>query len=156
MKKLLFFTALVAFSPVFQGESAVAASVHGISFCSCCSATNDQSCSQPCTGNGVDECPVTVVFDAPEGAETSSLNGISLKELELGSPSRANLERFRLFLEQERRKALGDYRKLLAQYKKHKITAEDLAAGKSKLSEAMVNYNHGIYAYQIASGQRSE
>jgi hypothetical protein len=138
---------------LLQFSPAQAASQPSVSFCVCCGEGASQDCSAICTEkDAAGECPVTVIFGETPSATQHSLNGISLKELDLGSPSRAQLETFRKFLETERRKALTEYRKVLRAFDKRRASQEELDAAKARYEEVMVNYNHGIYAYQVSTG----
>jgi Spy/CpxP family protein refolding chaperone len=149
-------TVVLAFI-AWVGPAAFAASAPAITLCSCCEAQQDAACAAPCTGlSQGGECPVTVVFDSSPPGDANQLNGISLKELDLGSPTRQQLEQFRKFLETARRRALEDYRQALRDFKRHRITRAELDEAKRRHDEVMVNYNHGIFAYRVAAGTREE
>ncbi len=155
MKKIWFSIAFTALVTLGGTPAALAAGVQSISFCKCCGETTGSGCEATCAGEAAaGECPVTVSFGGEPSSAENQLNGISLKELDLGKPSRAQLEGFRKFLEKERRKAQAAILKNERAYNKHNIGDTELQQAKARFDEAMVNYNHGIYAYQVAAGTR--
>ncbi len=142
------------------GWASAASVAQSIGLCNCCAGTFTQSCSKACAAlkNTPGQCSVIVDYEAKavQSQGTNPLNGISLKEMSLGEPSPAQLERFRRFLEKGRRKALASYKTALHQVKRRKISAADFDEARALYKEAMVNYYHGIRSYLDRVGRKSD
>jgi hypothetical protein len=139
---------------VFAMTAPASAASTSIGLCNCCAPSLAASCQSSCqASNSGRQCPVTIIYGEDVPHEGNALNGGSLKELDLGSPTRLQLESFRKFLERERRQALRDYRKIERAFDRQRATTAELDAAKALFAEAMVNYNHGIHAYRVATGQ---
>jgi hypothetical protein len=79
-----------------------------------------------------------------------------LKEISLGEPNERQLESWRRFLERHRGRAMRAYNRADHKYRRGRLSDEDLAAAKALFDKAMVNYNHGIRAYEVAIGRKPE
>jgi len=73
---------------------------------------------------------------------------MSLKELDVGSPRRTELEQFRRFLEKYRRQAVQDWRKAVNAYDRGKLEKDALETASTLYRDALVSYYHGIRAYR--------
>jgi hypothetical protein len=137
---------------------AQAAPSFAVAVCNCCvTAQSIPTCGATCAAMTVaagHQCPVFVDYTAP--AVPGALNGASYMGIALGDPSEAQLESFRRFLERQRRRAWRLYRQSLADFEAGRITADGLTEAKAVFREAMVNYNHGIHAYLVKLGRKSD
>ena len=146
---------LIGFGLSLPGSRAEA-----MGLCNCCAGSLTSSCSKVCAAitltPGV--CPAIVDYEgtgaALQGANT--LNGMSFKEFALGEPTPWQLELFRRVLESGRRKSVASYKLALHQLNRHEIGQDDFDKSKSLYGEALVNYYHGIRAYLIRIGRKSD
>lgn len=146
---------LVGFDLSLPGHRAEA-----MGLCNCCAASLTSSCSKVCAAISLTPgmCPAIVDYEgtgaALQGANT--LNGMSFKEFALGEPTPWQLELFRRVLESGRRKSVASYKLALHQLNRHEIGQDDFDKSKSLYGEALVNYYHGIRAYLIRIGRKSD
>jgi hypothetical protein len=131
-----------------------------IGFCDCCASDLNASCQAACAGETKTPGQCTAVVDyAGKGAtddDRDPLTGISLKDLSLGNPTRAQLESLRRFLEAGRRRAIQDYNRAAWRLQHGRITQDAFDAVNALYKEAMVNYYHGIRAYLVRIGAKSD
>jgi hypothetical protein len=153
----MFAAAVAGVTVVCLPQIEAAGRPHSIAFCKCCAASQDQQCATLCSAvSAGGECPVAVQYDAAPSQDANPLNGLSLKELDLGKPTPSQLEDFRRFLERARKRAQSDYRKALRVFGAGDKDQAKLQSARSRYEEALVNYNHGIYAYKVAAGVRQD
>jgi hypothetical protein len=131
-----------------------------IGVCDCCATDLASTCQAACTGEtkAPGQCAAVVDY-AGKGAtadDKNPLTGISLRDLSLGNPTRAELESFRRFLEAGRRRAIADYNRAAFRLQHSRITQDQFNAANALYKEAMVNYYHGIRAYLVKVGTKSD
>jgi hypothetical protein len=150
------------FVPVIVAAAALA-TLAGSSFavviCDCCMSKQTKQCTAACTAVATtpEQCLSVVSYTAITKRSTKNpLNGLSLKEISLGTANAKQLEDWRQFLEKYRHKAIDDYDRADKKYRHGRLSDNAMAAAKAKLREVMVNYNHGIRAYEIAIGLKPE
>jgi hypothetical protein len=131
-----------------------------IGLCDCCANDLNQSCQSACEGQSTAPGQCTAIVDYRGKGATSEgknpLTGVSLRELSLGEPTAAQLESFRRFLEAGRRRAITDYRRAAWRLKHGRIAQGAFDAAKALYHEALVNYYHGMRAYLIKVGVKSD
>lgn len=153
MRKLvLSVIATLATVPAFTGDS------HALSLCNCCATEQAEQCSSACAAMTIPagQCPAFVDYGPAKRPKINPLYGISLKEISLGEANQAQLESWRRFLERYRSRAIRDYDKAAEKYRHARLDDAAMASAKERLNQAMVNYNHGIRAYQVAVGRKPE
>jgi hypothetical protein len=146
---------LIGFGLSLPGDRAEA-----MGLCSCCAASLTSSCSKVCAAISLTPgmCPAIVDYEGTGAAlqGANPLNGMSFKEFTLGEPTPWQLELFRRVLESGRRKSVASYKSALHQLKRREIGQDDFEKSKSLYGEALVNYYHGIRAYLIRIGRKSD
>ncbi|WP_162914295.1 hypothetical protein [Taklimakanibacter lacteus] len=153
---------LAAALAVTIGLSLVAAAGRSaaMGLCNCCETSLTPSCGKVCAGTTLTPgmCPAIVDYEGTGAAAKGSnpLNGMSLKDLSIGTPTAWQLELFRRFLEKGRRQAVATYKTALRHLRRGKISETELAKAKPLYDEALVNYYHGIRAYLNSVGTKSD
>lgn len=145
--------AAVAAFPAMSGGS------QALSLCNCCATQQAEQCSAACAAMSFapGQCPSFVDYaPAKKRPVINPLYGMSLKEISLGEPNERQLESWRRFLERYRRHAVKAYKKAAKKYRKGRLNDADMASAKALLNQALVNYNHGIRAYEVAIGRKPE
>lgn len=131
-----------------------------VGLCSCCLDAMPAACSTACAArqSTPGQCPAFVIYegDGAAGATGNPLNAMSLKELDVGSPRRTELEQFRRFLEKYRRQAVQDWRKAVNAFDRDKLGKDALEAASTLYRDALVGYYHGIRAYRENIGGAPE
>ncbi len=122
--------------------------------CDCCSGAVEDLCVSACesakSSGGICR-PVAFFGDATGIGGETPLNGFSYKDLTLEGASRQELEALRRWLERERRNAERRTRKDLRDYRRNRISADELATSRLIREEAITNYQLGIQKY-LAKG----
>jgi hypothetical protein len=144
----------------FGLAAAMADRSEAMGFCSCCDSQLTQSCGKACAPLSLKPgmCPAIVDFDGtgPTNTSANPLNGMSLRDMTLGEPSRWQLELFRRFMEDGRRHAVASYKKSLRQFKGRRISKLEFDSAGMLYREALVNYYHGMRAYLDRVGSKSD
>jgi hypothetical protein len=134
--------------------------VEAVGLCNCCLDPLPAACSASCAArqNTPGQCPAFVIYDGDgaTGATGNPLNAMSLKELDVGSPRRLELEQLRRFLEKYRRQAVQDWRKALNAYTRGKLGKDAFETASTLYRDALVGYYHGIRAYRENIGGAPE
>ncbi len=142
------------------GLSVPGGKARAMGVCNCCESSLTQSCSKICsvTSLAPGMCPVVVDFEGTGAAVKGAnpLNGMSLRDMALGEPTRWQLELFRLFLEKARRQGISSYNSALRRLKRGKISEADFDKVNGLYQEAIINYYHGIRAYLNRVGTKSD
>ena len=129
----------------------LAGSASAASLCNCCGARTVQACTKVCAPAKPAAGQCLAAADYAENAVVADgvnpLYDISLREVWLGSPGRAELEWLRQFLEQARLGAEKDRRTALKQFAGGKIDQATAAARAKRYDEALVNYYLGMQSY---------
>jgi hypothetical protein len=140
------FLAILAGSMMIAAASASAASL-----CNCCEDSTDASCSSVCaTVKPVaGQCLATVDYSGTVevGPGVNPLYGISLRDLEIGTPNAYEREMLRRLLEAGRRGAEKDRRQSMRDFARGKVSREDLDKLEKRYEDAIVNYFLGMRAY---------
>jgi hypothetical protein len=134
-------------------------SSRALSLCNCCVAQQVEQCMAACAAmtSAPGQCPAFVDYTpAKKRPAVNPLYSMSLKEIFLGEPNARQLESWRRFLEKHRRRAVRDYNKAAYKYRKGRLDDVAMASAKARLNQALVNYNHGIRAYEVAIGRKPE
>jgi hypothetical protein len=139
----------------------LSASSQALVLCTCCAEQQDRQrqCTAICDKAAPEPghcAPVVNYSPAKQRPKTNPLYGESLMEISLGRPNPQQLESWRRFLERYRRRAFRDYDKTAEKYRRGRLDDAELAAAKALRDKAMVNYNHGIRAYDVAVGRKPE
>lgn len=142
------------------GEATATRPAQAIGICSCCLDPQPAACAQACKASerSSGQCPAFVIYDG-EGAvgpTGNPLNAMSLAELSVGEPRRAQLEQFRKFLEKYRRKAIQDWKTAARAHKRGTLGKAEFDTAGTLYREALVGYYHGIRAYKDAIGSAPE
>ncbi|CAN5531749.1 hypothetical protein BH10PSE7_BH10PSE7_02880 [soil metagenome] len=136
------------------------ASAGAVGLCDCCAQSPPQSCAALCSpaANQPAQCHVAVDYDGPGGTVkgVNPLTGLSLQNLSLGEPSAGQLERFRKFLEKNRRRAVRSHRGDLRLAHWRMLDDAALAERTARYRQALVNYYHGIRAYLVRVGAKPD
>jgi len=92
--------------------------------------------------------PAVYFGDDPKvSSDKTPLNGTSLKYLYMPKPTRMGMERFRQFLEQNRKAAEVEFNKMHKAYLRGHVGPEEFSQAEKQRDEALVNYQHGMRAY---------
>jgi hypothetical protein len=154
---MVFAAAMLACS--FQGTIG-SRPAQAVGLCNCCLDPMPAACGTACAARQTTpgQCPPFVIYegDGAAGASGNPLNAMSLKELDVGSPRRTELEQFRHFLEKYRRQAVQDWRKAVMAYDRGKLGKDALEAESTLYRDALVGYYHGIRAYRENIGRAPE
>lgn len=122
--------------------------------CNCCGDTTAQSCATACADvkPPAGQCQATVDYAATAeiGPGVNPLYGISLRNMNVGKPSRTQIEALRSLLEKSRRSAEKDRLSSWHDYDHGKLDAAGLADTRKRYDAAMVNYFLGMSAYKNA------
>lgn len=92
--------------------------------------------------------------DEKTNADMTPLNGTSMKFLFLADPSRAGMEAFRKYLEQHRKVAEVEFKKIRRAYLRGHVGPEEFVVAEKTRDEALVNYHHGMRAYLTTPSPR--
>jgi hypothetical protein len=138
----------------------VARPAQAVGLCNCCLDPLPAACSASCAARQTTpgQCPAFVIYDG-EGAlglTGNPLNAMSLKELDVGTPRRTELEKFRVFVEKYRRLAVQDWKRAARAYDRGKLGKDAFEAASTLYRDALVGYYHGIRAYRENIGSASE
>jgi len=92
--------------------------------------------------------PAVYFGDDPKvNSDKTPFNGTSLKFLYMSRPTRMGMESFRQFLEQNRKSAETEFKKMRKAYLKGHVGPEEFSEAEKMRDEAVVNYQHGMRAY---------
>lgn len=142
------------------GLAARADRTEAMGFCNCCDSSLTQSCGKVCAAVSAKpgQCPVIVDYEGTGATVRGSnaLNGMSLRDVTLGEPTRWQTELFRRFVEKSRRQAVRSYKKAMHKQRHHRMSAADFQKADALYKEALVNYYHGIRAYLNRVGTKSD
>ncbi len=131
-----------------------------VGLCNCCLDPLPSACSASCAARQTTpgQCPAFVIYDGGGalGLTGNPLNAMSLKELDVGKPRRAELEQLRRFLEKYRRLAVQEWRKAARAYDRGKLGKDALETASTLYRDALVGYYHGIRAYRENIGGAPE
>jgi hypothetical protein len=130
-----------------------------LNLCNCCATQQAEQCTAACARMTLapGQCPAVVDYSpAKKRPASNPLYGMSLMEISLGEPTGAQLESWRRFLERYRRRAVSDYEIAAEKFRKGRLDKSALASARALLNKAMVNYNHGIRAYEVAVGRKPD
>ena len=135
-------------------------SAAAMGFCSCCEAAPGKTCAAQCAALEPTPGQCLAIVDFKGKGQTkrgvNPLNGISLKEISLGNPSGGQLEKFRRFMERQRRAAVKSQRRAIRSFERRRISEAEYQRRSALYKEALVNYYHGIRAYLTKVGTKKD
>ena len=150
MKRIVAAAALLLTASLPAGAAAL---------CNCCGSGTSRTCEAACAAvspsGGQCQAAVDYAGMSDIGPGQNPLYEMSLNNLEIGAPSRIQLEQFRKLLEQARLGAESDRRAALADRRSGKIDDAAAAALAKRYDDAMVNYYLGLQAYRNVAQRKN-